>query len=275
MAHDLRTPLQAFQSELELLFDIAQKECGDVSQSMVKSIRQLQRIGNFMNMTINRCIDFTKVTSGIKLKPSIESISFPDTVNWAVGVMAKNCSTTVPIVLVPIPTNIHNQIFTDKLWLMENLLCLVSNAQKFTTEGEITVRCSLRSGMLTSIGRNLNLSSRGTDNLISDSDLRINATNDSAENECGTPMIRIAVEDTGIGIAKESRSRLFQPFMQVCSHDYSVLINHVTIHWIQRHSDELGVLDLAFIPLKSDWTLWVESAGSTRGRMVLVVCVSG
>ena len=36
-------------------------------------------------------------------------------------------------------------MITDKHWMLENLLCLVSNAQKFTTEGSITIRCVLES----------------------------------------------------------------------------------------------------------------------------------
>ena len=95
-----------------------------------------------MNMTINRSIDFTKASSGIKLKPSIESVNFSETMKWAVGCLQSHAK--VPIVVVPIPQSIPNQLYTDKQWLMENILCLLSNAQKFTTEGEITVRCLLK-----------------------------------------------------------------------------------------------------------------------------------
>jgi hypothetical protein len=47
--------------------------------------------------------------------------------------------TNVPIVIAPIPKTIHNQFFTDKQWFMENMLCLLSNLQKFTTEEDITI----------------------------------------------------------------------------------------------------------------------------------------
>jgi K+-sensing histidine kinase KdpD len=120
VAHDLRTPLQAFQSEMELLHDnIAKMEPSSdqphslLKHSLLKSIKQLKRICNFMNMTINRSIDFTKASSGIKLNPAIESVNFSETLKWAVGCMVQSHS-SVPLVILPIPTFMHNQIYTDK-----------------------------------------------------------------------------------------------------------------------------------------------------------------
>ena len=42
-----------------------------------------------------------------------------------------------------IPLEIASHINTDKKWLEENLLCLVSNAVKFQMEGTVTVRCTI------------------------------------------------------------------------------------------------------------------------------------
>ena len=113
MAHDLRTPLQAFQSEVEILRDNIEELMGDKASVPLHSIEQLELIGVFMNMTINRSIDFTKASSGIKLNPSIESMNFSETLNWAVGCMRKS-HTNVPIVISPIPKRIYKQIYTDK-----------------------------------------------------------------------------------------------------------------------------------------------------------------
>jgi signal transduction histidine kinase len=145
VAHDLRTPLQAFASELEVLrHNLSGQQLQPESQSasQISSIKQLDRLCHFMNMTINRSIDFTKVSTGLKLNPSIESVSLRDTIGWAVECMV-NTHGNVPIVFPDVPSDVHNQIFTDKQWLTENLLCLMSNAQKFTTEGDITIRCTL------------------------------------------------------------------------------------------------------------------------------------
>jgi signal transduction histidine kinase len=208
VAHDLRTPLQAFQSELELLRDTVKSAAGEVtrqSRVLLRSIKQLDRICNFMNMTINRSIDFTKASSGIKLNPSIESTNMSETLKWAVGCMGAS-SEKVPIVIASLPKHIHNQIFTDKQWLMENLLCLLSNARKFTTEGEITVRSSLHNAALPSgvVRNNSKLLKQAT-----------SLDGSWSESNKPTPTLLIEVEDTGIGISKENRKKLFKPFMQV------------------------------------------------------------
>ena len=219
VAHDLRTPLQAFQSELELLEDNIEGIPTDKAR-LFRSIKQLNRICHFMNMTINRSIDFTKASSGLKLNFSIESISFSETLNWAVGCMV-NSHAKVPIVVAPIPESIHNQIYTDKQWLMENMLCLLSNAQKFTTEGEIRIRCSLHSsGQNGSVAQQDNSPSPS----ISLAGVKVQPTVSVRDIETGIdmpvvenvePMLLIEVEDTGIGITKENQERLFKPFMQV------------------------------------------------------------
>jgi signal transduction histidine kinase len=207
VAHDLRTPLQAFQSELELFHGYIKTKSTNCNFSMLDSITQLERICHFMNMTINRSIDFTKVSSGIKLNPSIESTKFSETLTWAVGCMMTS-DTNVPIVIAPIPKTIPNQIYTDKQWFMENMLCLLSNAQKFTTEGDITIRCSLQ-----------NTVAKQTEIVVSaieNGDIEMDTSSISVT-KFGTAisMLLIEVEDTGIGISSDSRALLFKPFVQV------------------------------------------------------------
>ena len=215
MAHDLRTPLQAFQSELEHLRDNIRHEGSSKSGMHLKCIKQLERIINFMTMTINRSIDFTKASSGITLNPSIESINLAETVKWAVGCMVTP-HMKVPIVIAPIPKAIHNQCYTDKQWLMENLLCLLSNAQKFTTEGNITIRCSLQSSLQRSVIQITKLFDKSDDvaegKLGEDRDVEAGMPEQVG---LAAPMLLIEVEDTGIGISKENQERLFKPFMQV------------------------------------------------------------
>jgi signal transduction histidine kinase len=225
-------------------------------------------------MTINRSIDFTKASSGIKLNPSIESINFSDTMSWAVGCMVTTQG-TVPIVLEPIPPAIHDYIYTDKQWLMENMLCLLSNAQKFTTEGAITIRCSLHSkferGVVQRSSSADDTSSASVSSRVSVSSAkkysirehygdkgdvhtgrsrgelsswRERVSDFVVDLECGsvslsdeTPtssegssrMLMIMVEDSGIGITKENRDKLFQPFMQVCA---NVFVSCVYLHQV-------------------------------------------
>jgi signal transduction histidine kinase len=220
VAHDLRTPLQAFQSELELLHVNIKDESLNDKSSLLVSITQLERICSFMNMTINRSIDFTKASSGIKLNPSIESTNLSETLNWAVGCMMTS-DKNVPIVTLPISDDIGNQIYTDKQWLMENLLCLLSNAQKFTTEGNITIRCSLHSSVFqhTVVQKSKLFMTDTQVAKIETSDSSISLDKIEIANmdniETANSMLLVEVEDTGIGIFSESQELLFKPFVQV------------------------------------------------------------
>ena len=242
VAHDLRTPLQAFQSEMEILQNNIKNRSGDQT-CLLSSIEQLDRICDFMNMTINRSIDFTKASTGIKLNPSIELINFSDTMNWTVGCMKMQSHAKVPIHFLPIPKSICNQLYTDKQWLMENMMCLLSNAQKFTTEGAITIRCSLDGSLHGAVVPQL--TAFESDSVIADIETGSSQTQfeagpsqshqyedddddevvSVAEVEEVALMLLIEVEDSGIGIAKENQGRLFKPFMQVRLH--SVLISYL------------------------------------------------
>ena len=260
VAHDLRTPLQAFQSEMEILRNKIKHRLNDQT-CLLSSMEQLDRICNFMNMTINRSIDFTKASSGIKLNPSIELINFSETMNWAVGCMVQSHA-KVPIVFLPIPRSICNQIYTDKQWLMENMLCLLSNAQKFTTEGAITIRCSLDGSLHGAVvpqstAFEPNSVGQITDD-IPDVETGLSRTqsvtaprqsqyvdspgDNITEVEEISLMLLIEVEDTGIGITKENEGRLFKPFMQVklypltnlCIYRPSTAISQLCFHALYR-----------------------------------------
>jgi signal transduction histidine kinase len=176
-----------------------------------------------MNMTINRSIDFTKASSGIKLNPSIQSVNFSQALNWAADCIMKS-SEKLPLVILPISPSIHNQIFTDSLWLKENMLCLLSNAQKYTTEGEITIRCSLDT---LSHGTIVHSNNAGNVSFHSNIEAGISLSEtvnfkDVEEVEEMQQMLLIEVEDTGVGVPKENRQHLFTPSVQVKHYIISV-----------------------------------------------------
>lgn len=289
IVHDLKSPLQAFTMELGLLQDIltssssfsaaglppslstelpstqpattavepsslTRKEGNQIQFEAQKSIEMLQSICSFMLMTINRAVDYSKVSSGIHLVPSLKVVNLSKTISWVLKMVETAAASIVDqdkqqlrlrdsevlVVTEPFPSNLCLNILTDPQWLRENLLCLVSNAQKFTSVGKITIRCFLefkenhdpQAPPLFCHG----ISQRSYQKILSSSALYplTNGSNPisrgpSADRQfrfpLGTPSpshrsssttqfqyLRVEVEDTGIGIEPNERGKIFQPF---------------------------------------------------------------
>ena len=149
----------------------------------------------------------------------------------------RHLKSSLKIVVNPLPISICQFIITDKHWFAENLLCLLSNAVKYSDSGVVTITVEHVASVLLEDDvstEQLNikhvLASLKCD---SDSQLLGGATFNSLTNEnekeedkvkgfknilehtTAGPMIKISVEDSGIGIPEEDRVELFQPFKQV------------------------------------------------------------
>jgi len=98
----------------------------------------------FMLMTINRCIDYTKASKGLKLSPKYDTLDLMETLHMPLECMS-NIQEKIKIELLPFMTEqICSHIITDKQWLQENILCLLSNAVKYSAEGTVTIRILLQ-----------------------------------------------------------------------------------------------------------------------------------
>jgi CheY-like chemotaxis protein len=160
---------------------------------VLETAAQMQNINSFMTMTINRCIDYTKATKGIKLSPKYETINLSQSLQLPMSCMKslqENSSTNESIIDLNTLslTKICTHIITDKQWLQENILCLLSNAEKYSPKNsKITI--DIRLIPVTSIMNN----------------------NKTVRTP---PQIRFEVEDLGIGISPDIRATLFNPFKQ-------------------------------------------------------------
>jgi CheY-like chemotaxis protein/signal transduction histidine kinase len=116
-------------------------------ESMTSCITTIRNTHSFMLMTINRCIDFTKASNGMALVPKFESVSLSEALQYPIECM-RNMQSRVAVVLEDWPAEFaaesspFQRLATDKQWLEENMLCLLSNAVKYTSEGRVTVRVS-------------------------------------------------------------------------------------------------------------------------------------
>jgi signal transduction histidine kinase len=189
VAHDLKTPLSAFVSGIDFLTNVlkdakdrggSEAEKASMMASVMDSINNMKNVNEFMLMAINRCIDYTKASQGLTLVPRMETINFSEAINLPLRCMKDlQQNGKINIQLTPFTSEFAEHIITDKQWLQENILCLLSNAVKYSVGGMVTVSATLQSAGVTT-----------------------------------TQVIRIEVEDSGIGISDAVRSNLFAQFKQ-------------------------------------------------------------
>ena len=196
IAHDLKTPLQALVTEINMLDVVEDKSL------MKDSISSLNGTCSFMSMMINRSLDFVKSESGVPLIASVATIEIAKSLKWVADTVSR-ISKHIPINISVIPRNVCPYIISDKQWLEENLLCLLSNAVKFTTSGLIDIRISLVSQDFITA--------------MKDNDATILQASECSEDVFGNNdkhVLLFEVEDSGIGLTKQQRKILFQPFRQ-------------------------------------------------------------
>lgn len=204
VAHDLKTPLQSIRMDLELLkvciVDIFSKMVctssfppkEDDDSNPLTILKSLNAACDFMTMAINRSLDFAKANGNIALVPVFETFNIVDELSISINVI-RHLQSAVTIIINPIPLELRTYLISDKHWFSENLLCLLSNAVKYSTGGIVNVTIELILG-----------------------------TGATEENTCSNKSgeiifvdtVRCSVEDTGIGLSEEARNSLFQPFKQ-------------------------------------------------------------
>ena len=174
---------------------VAQGRLGNAEMQAV--LASMNITNSFMTMTINRCLDYTKSTNGFKLVPKFETVSLKQSLSMPVKLM-QGAQHAIAIAMNSIPDDICSHIITDKQWLIENLLCLLSNASKYSSKGTVTVDVF-------------------TVKLNIDDVLQSPRSRRAMKEAAPTGVaehLRFEVQDTGIGLSDEAMQSLFNPFKQ-------------------------------------------------------------
>ena len=216
VAHDLRTPLQAFdagmdyiKNNLSNLSNIAVGNSAAIVNDLLQTLEEMRANCVFMTMQINRSLDVCKVDSNFKLRPNYESVNVSELCKWAMRTVTCYQS-RVHVKIKYLDVSVNPQIVTDKVWFQENVLCLLSNAVKFSPESTtVWIRMSVASSDYsvpdssqqpsTEAWSNTNVISSGSKKASSDTPKRV---------------LLIEVIDCGIGVAEDKQSVLFKPFSQ-------------------------------------------------------------
>ena len=153
----------------------------------------------FMSMIINRCLDYTKSTKGFELVPKQDIVELRVKLLIPVQLIHDtHCYDNIQIKVAPIDPIISPRVMTDRQWLIENLLCLLSNAAKYSRKGRVDLSVELVPNALLA----------GTEN--SDDTNQTDAIPASMAAQC----LRFEVLDSGVGMSDEAMEDLFNPFKQ-------------------------------------------------------------
>ncbi len=172
VTHELRTPVNGILGNARELLDEEQNEKNE------KSLRLIERCCGDMNKIINNILDFSKLEAG-KFTLEIREFDFRNMMDYVKGNHINKITEKGLEFFMTISPQIPERVIGDELRIVQILNNLLSNAQKFTSIGKITVEV-----------------------------VRTARINDRIE-------LFFLVKDSGIGIDKEDRDKLFQSFSQV------------------------------------------------------------
>jgi GAF domain-containing protein len=174
MSHELRTPLNAIIGLTEMMVSNAARFG---TENALEPLRRVNAAGKHLLDLINEVLDLSKIEAG-KLELNLELVDLARLVDEVIGTTGQLAEKNKNRLVVAAPENVGT-LTADSLRLKQILLNLLSNACKFTKEGEVA--------------------------------LRVRKVVD------GTDWVELAVADTGIGLTAEQQAKLFQEFTQADS----------------------------------------------------------
>jgi len=171
MSHELRTPLNAIIGLTEMMVTNAPRFG---TEKALEPLQRVNRAGTHLLGLINQVLDLSKIEAG-KLELNPQTVQLAPLIDEVVGT-ARQLAEQNKNRLVVEATDDLGSLATDPMRLRQVLFNLLSNACKFTKEGEIKLRARR----------------------VAD----------------GRDWIELAVADSGIGMTPEQQAKLFEEFSQ-------------------------------------------------------------
>ena len=102
------------------------------------TLKHMNVMSIFMFESINRVLDCSKAQKGMELVSKNETMGIVEALELPITCM-REIQSKIKIEFVPINRTICSHVVTDKQWFQENMLCLLSNAVKYSSEGTVTI----------------------------------------------------------------------------------------------------------------------------------------
>jgi signal transduction histidine kinase len=174
MSHELRTPLNAIIGLTEMMVANAARFG---TEKALEPLRRVNAAGTHLLSLINEVLDLSKIEAG-KLELNPEPVNLARLIDEVIGTAGQLAEKNQNRLIVEAQESV-GALNADSMRLKQILLNLLSNACKFTKEGEVA--------------------------------LRVRKVAD------GRDWVELAVADTGIGLTAEQQAKLFQDFTQADS----------------------------------------------------------
>jgi len=174
MSHELRTPLNAVIGLTEMMVTNATRFG---TEKALEPLRRVNAAGTHLLSLINEVLDLSKIEAG-KLELNPEPVNLARLIDEVIGTAGQLAEKNKNRLIVEAQENVGS-LTADSMRLKQILLNLLSNACKFTKEGEVA--------------------------------LRVRKVADGRE------WVELAVADSGIGMTADQQAKLFQDFTQADS----------------------------------------------------------
>jgi len=174
MSHELRTPLNAIIGLTEMMVTNAARFG---TEKALEPLHRVNAAGKHLLDLINEVLDLSKIEAG-KLELNVEAVDLARLIDEVIGTAGQLADKNQNRLIVEAQENV-GALAADSLRLKQILLNLLSNACKFTKEGEVA--------------------------------LRVRKVAD------GRDWVELVVADSGIGMTAEQQTKLFQDFTQADS----------------------------------------------------------
>ena len=171
MSHELRTPLNAIIGLTEMMVTNAARFGTEKAQ---EPLQRVNRAGTHLLGLINQVLDLSKIEAG-KLELNPQTVQLAPLIEEVIGTARQLAEPNHNRLVVEVQENL-GLLTVDPMRLRQILLNLLSNACKFTKDGEVKLRVS-------KVGN-------------------------------GRHWVELSVSDTGIGMTPEQQAKLFEEFSQ-------------------------------------------------------------